>query len=109
MQQREIIAFENLLNFADEIELRPGTYSYTFECQLPEELPTSVEGERGHIQYNARVVMDRPLFRDKEFDTVFTVVKPLNLNNFESLCVSKPRKIVSETKSAPYSKKISSF
>lgn len=65
----------------------PGTYNYNFECMLPPGLPTSVEGRYGHVRYNIRVVIDRPLWSDKQFKVPFTVIRPVNINDFPSLRV----------------------
>lgn len=67
--------------------MAPGTYNYTFQCMLPHGLPTSVEGEYGHIRYTARVVLDIPLWPDKEFEVPFTVIKGINLNAIPALRV----------------------
>lgn len=69
-----------LNNSTGEITVSPGIHHYTFECFLPAELPTSMEGNHGHIRYNACVVMDIPMWPDKEFDCPFTVVKLIDLN-----------------------------
>lgn len=65
----------------------PGTYDYTFQCMLPPGLPTSVEGNIGYIRYTARVVLDIPMWPDKEFDVPFTVIKAINLNAIPALRV----------------------
>lgn len=54
---------------------------------LPAGLPTSVEGEFGHIRYIARVVLDIPLWPDREFEVPFTVIKAINLNAIPALRV----------------------
>lgn len=51
-------------------------------------LPTSCEGEFGHIRYTACVVFDIPLWRDKEFEVPFTVIKPIDLNAIPNLRVN---------------------
>lgn len=71
-----------------EIRLQAGTQNYTFQCLLPAGLPTSVEHEVGHITYGARVVLDIPIWPDKEFKEHFTVIKPINLNVDPSFRVS---------------------
>lgn len=63
-----------------ELQLMPGTYNHTFQCMLPAGLPTSVEGEIGHIRYTTEVVLDIPMWPDKEFKEPFTVIKAINLN-----------------------------
>ena len=66
--------------FAGEIELAQGSYSYPFQCQLPHTLPSSFEGEYGHIRYTVKAVMDRPWKFDVDTKAAFTVVAPLDLN-----------------------------
>lgn len=74
------------LKIAD-IKVEPGNYKYNFQCNLPAELPTSVEGGYGYIRYTARVVLDIPLWTDTEFKERFTVIKPLDLNQDPALHV----------------------
>lgn len=54
---------------------------------LPPGLPTSVEGEHGHIRYTARVVLDIPMWPDKTFEEFFTVIKAIDLNAIPTLRV----------------------
>ncbi|XP_055296146.1 arrestin domain-containing protein 3-like [Sitodiplosis mosellana] len=71
--------------YTGEVRLSPGTYSYTFQCLLPPNLPTSLETEYGYIRYTARVVLDVPTWSDKSFAVPFTVIKMVDLNNFPRL------------------------
>ncbi|KAJ6636592.1 Arrestin domain-containing protein 3 [Pseudolycoriella hygida] len=64
-----------------EVVVQPGEYIYTFSCALPVDLPTSVEGDTGHIRYCVIVNLDRPMWPDQEFEECFTVLKPVNLND----------------------------
>ena len=66
----------------------PGVYNYTFQCQLPPGLPTSLEGEIGHVRYRVRVILDIPLWIDKKFEKGFTVIRPFDLNSNQHLRVS---------------------
>lgn len=50
-------------------------------------LPTSLEAAHGHIRYVVKVVLERPIWLDKEFSEMFTVIKPLNLNLYPDLKV----------------------
>lgn len=70
-----------------EVRLIPGTYNYTFQCMLPLGLPTSVEGKIGYIRYTARVVLDIPMWPDKEFEVPFSVIKAINLDAIPALRV----------------------
>lgn len=62
------------------IQMPAGTTTYNFACLLPKDLPSSYEGKYGHIRYNAKAVLDRPLKSDKEFRVAFTVIKTEDLN-----------------------------
>lgn len=63
------------------IELASGAHNYDFQCELPAELPTSLEAHGGSIRYKVRVVIKVPLRPCIEFEEIFTVIKPLNLNS----------------------------
>lgn len=69
------------------ISLEAGMHENTFEFMLPSDVPSSYEGEFGHIKYTIRVVMDFPRWIDKVFKEKFTLIKALNLNDFPSLRV----------------------
>lgn len=45
---------------AGETELSAGVRTYPFTCALPPSLPSSFEGEHGHVRYTIKVVLDRP-------------------------------------------------
>lgn len=60
--------------------MQPGDYKYSFHCNLPPGLPTSLEAETGYIRYKVRIVLDIALWPDQEYETIFTVIRPLNLN-----------------------------
>lgn len=70
------------------LRLNPGVHNYTFQCMLPPELPTSVEGLYGHIRYIVRVVLDFRLHPETKFEEPFTVIKMINLNASPVLRVS---------------------
>lgn len=69
-----------LIHFLDEITLQPGTHTYPFQCNLPVDLPTSMEGFYGHIRYSVRVNVNRPPMIDEDFEECFTVIKNIDLN-----------------------------
>lgn len=73
----------------EPITLMPDVYKYTFSCQLPEDLPTSLEGTFGSIRYVAIVTINVPIWPDKIFEKPFTVIKPVNLNEMFELKVCK--------------------
>lgn len=60
--------------------LQPGTYNYTFEFKLPNNVPSSIEGDCGWIQYAVNVVVDISIWADQKFEQTFTVIQPINLN-----------------------------
>lgn len=64
-----------------------GTYTYPFECQLPREIPSSLEVPCGSIKYVACVVLDRPSWQIPTPQFPFTVVKPLNLSTHSTVHV----------------------
>lgn len=63
-----------------EIVLPPGEHSYPFTCMLPPSLPSSFEGEWGHVRYTIKVTLDRPWKFDQDIKMAFTVLSPLDLN-----------------------------
>lgn len=52
------------------------------------ECETLGEGNVGYIRYSVEVVLDIPFWPDKEFEELFTVIKPLDLNDEYDLRVS---------------------
>lgn len=71
-----------------ETNLRQGLHEYTFQCMLPHQLPSSFEGEYGHVRYTASVLLTFHLWPDKKFKTPFTVIKATNLNTNQALRVN---------------------
>ncbi|XP_059612350.1 arrestin domain-containing protein 17-like isoform X1 [Phlebotomus argentipes] len=63
-----------------EVELEAGTHTYPFTCALPPTLPSSFEGEWGHVRYTVKVTLDRPWKFDQESKMAFTVISPVDLN-----------------------------
>lgn len=63
-----------------EIKLETGEHSYPFSCVLPPTLPSSFEGEFGHVRYTIKVTLDRPWKFDQDTKMAFTVISPLDLN-----------------------------
>lgn len=63
-----------------EIKLEAGEHSYPFSCVLPPTLPSSFEGEFGHVRYTIKVTLDRPWKFDQDTKMAFTVISPLDLN-----------------------------
>lgn len=71
----------------ESITLKPDVYVYNFSCQLPDDLPSSLEGTFGHIRYRAIVTINVPIWPNKVFEKGFTVIKPVNLNEMFELKV----------------------
>lgn len=71
-----------------KIRLMPGTYTYPFQCVIPPNVPSSVEGSIGHIRYSACLTIDIPMFQSKEFQQQFVVIKTIDLTNHPMLRVS---------------------
>ncbi|XP_037038639.1 arrestin domain-containing protein 17 [Bradysia coprophila] len=65
---------------SSEIELPAGEHTYPFTCALPPQLPSSFEGEFGHIRYTIKVTLDRPWKFDQDSKMAFTVISPVDLN-----------------------------
>lgn len=63
-----------------ETELPSGTHTYPFTCALPPTLPSSFEGEFGHVRYTIKVTLDRPWKFDQDMKMAFTVISPVDLN-----------------------------
>lgn len=63
-----------------EFNLAPGKYSYEFQLALPVQVPSSFEGEYGHVRYQVTVAINRPWRFDNVFKKCFTVVSSLDLN-----------------------------
>ncbi|XP_053695818.1 arrestin domain-containing protein 17-like [Sabethes cyaneus] len=58
-----------------------GTYSHGFACVLPDTLPASFEGKRGHIRYWLKATLERPWRQSKIHSLNFQLVRQLDLNN----------------------------
>lgn len=65
-----------------------GKYSYPFQFQLPPNLPTSFEGEYGHVRYWVRASIEKPWKFDHMTKKAFTVVSALDLNSLPEANVS---------------------
>ncbi|CAB3361769.1 Hypothetical predicted protein [Cloeon dipterum] len=63
-----------------EQTLTPGEHIFPFSYDLPDDLPSSFEGDFGRIRYTVRAVIDRPWKFDHETIAAFTVISPLDLN-----------------------------
>lgn len=69
--------------------LAPGEYSFPFQFHIPSEnLPTSVEGNFGHVRYWLKAFIDRPWRFDITTRAVFTVIEHVDINVSPGLLVS---------------------
>ncbi|XP_055610922.1 arrestin domain-containing protein 3-like [Uranotaenia lowii] len=57
-----------------------GKHTYSFDCFLPETLPTTFEGKHGRIQYILTVILQRSWKADKIFTIEFIVLRNVDLN-----------------------------
>ncbi|XP_065095364.1 arrestin domain-containing protein 17-like [Ochlerotatus camptorhynchus] len=73
------------------IEIPQGTHVHNFTCPLPDSLPTSFEGQYGHIRYTTTVVIERPSQQSTTYREAFTVLRNVNLNDNPSL--REPKKL----------------
>lgn len=76
----KIKAIQFFCEFSDSMMVPTGIYTYPFETDLPENLPTSCEGKYGFIRYLASVNIIRPSQPVQTQTIAFTVIKPHNLN-----------------------------
>ena len=70
--------------------LAPGEeYTLPFEFHIPSEnLPSSVEGNFGHVRYWIRALIDRPWRFDIITKAFFTVIEHVDINVAPRLLVS---------------------
>ncbi|XP_043266340.1 arrestin domain-containing protein 17-like [Colletes gigas] len=79
----------NILNSNNDsrVQIPVGYHKYSFQFQLPQNIPTSFEHMYGHIRYTVKVVIDRPWRFDHECKAAFTVVSMLDLNAHRHKCL----------------------
>ena len=69
--------------------LAPGEYTFPFQFHIPSEnLPTSVEGNFGHVRYWLKAFIDRPWRFDITTGAFFTVIEHVDINVAPGLLVS---------------------
>lgn len=71
----------------EPIEIPQGIHTYGFSCDLPVNLPSSMEGTYGSIRYKVIITFDIVTWPEKVFEAGFTVLKTCNLNDFPELKV----------------------
>ena len=57
-----------------------GEHIYPFECDLPPNLPSSLESELGHVRYTIKATIDRPWKFDHKVEDTFKVLSVYDLN-----------------------------
>ncbi|CAH1407509.1 unnamed protein product [Nezara viridula] len=65
---------------SNEVEIPAGENVYPFSTTLPPRLPTSFDGEHGHVRYTIKATLDRPWKMDETTTLFVTVVTPVDLN-----------------------------
>ncbi|XP_055550746.1 arrestin domain-containing protein 4-like [Wyeomyia smithii] len=71
------------------LEIPPGSHTFKFACPLPVTLPTSFEGQFGHVRYTITVVVERPTYQNTSHREGLTVLRQVNLNDEPSLWDAK--------------------
>lgn len=62
--------------------------------QLPLDTPPSLQGGYGHVRYRVVIKIDRPWAMDHEFEELFTVTAPVDLNSDPSLKIPAEEEVV---------------
>ncbi|CRL02416.1 CLUMA_CG015713, isoform A [Clunio marinus] len=73
--------------------VEPGEMIYTFEYELPSNIPYSTEGKYGEIYYGIKVVLDIPHELDKEIRLPLTIIRYEDLNAMPLLKYPKREEI----------------
>ena len=65
----------------ENVSLEAGTHRYPFMFFLPPTVPSSFEGEVGHVRYTVEATMERPRWRSNRVTrSAFTVISVVDLN-----------------------------
>ena len=75
----------------ESFDLMSGKYEYLFTFRLPNELPSSFEGEHGWVRYTLKATVVRPWRSNYEIKVPITVNTIVDLNSVELANVSKFR------------------
>ncbi|XP_058825944.1 arrestin domain-containing protein 4-like [Topomyia yanbarensis] len=67
------------------LEIAQGTHVFKFVCALPDTLPTSFEGQYGHVRYTITICVERPTQQNTIYREAITVLRQLNLNDDPTL------------------------
>ncbi|XP_017766321.1 PREDICTED: arrestin domain-containing protein 3-like isoform X1 [Eufriesea mexicana] len=76
------------------VRITSGYHEYPFTFQLPHSIPSSFEHYYGHIRYTVKAMMDRPWKFNHECKTAFTVISPLDLNEYRARCLGIQDEVV---------------
>lgn len=68
----------------DEVTLEAGKHNFDFQFDIPSNCPSSFEGRHGRIRYMVKVIYVKTLLNTTQ-NLPFTVVNPLNLNNYDGV------------------------
>lgn len=69
----------------ESMEIDAGVHTYNFSCQLPSEIPFSIEGKHGHVRYRVETNLDVAWALDLSASRVFNVNRYEDLNRFPHL------------------------
>lgn len=78
----------------DEYILKPGLHTFPFSFVLPLEIPSSFEGEHGHVRYIAKGTIDRSWSFNDHTKRAFTVIGLLDLNKLPLADVSSCKSLL---------------
>lgn len=78
----------------DEYILKPGLHTFHFSFVLPLEIPSSFEGEHGHVRYIAKGTIDRSWSFNDHTKRAFTVIGLLDLNKLPLADVSSCKNFI---------------
>ena len=67
------------------MEVEAGEWVYTFEYELPSNIPYSTEGKYGEIYYGIKVILNVPQELDKEMKLPLTIIRYEDLNTMPLL------------------------
>jgi Arrestin (or S-antigen), N-terminal domain len=73
----------------ESFDLMPGNYEYPFTFRLPNELPSSFEGEHGWVRYTLTATVVRSWQSNHEIKVPITVNTVVDLNSVEKANVSQ--------------------
>lgn len=78
----------------DEYILKPGLHTFPFSFVLPLEIPSSFEGEHGHVRYIAKGTIDRSWSFNDHTKRAFTVIGLQDLNKLPLADVSSCKSLL---------------